>query len=79
MNPVSSGNGLTLNISETDNAQDLSLVRDVADHFRIKPKRADEVIGEVVSAVRSWRTEAGTAGLGKAAQDRMARAFRLAE
>ncbi|MBI4954126.1 MAG: HipA domain-containing protein [Myxococcales bacterium] len=78
MNPVADGDGLVLNLSETDNAQDLGLVRDVAQHFRVKPRRADEIIGEVVRAVAGWRGEAKRARLSRAEQDRMAPAFRLA-
>ncbi len=77
MNPVAHGNGLTLNISETDNAQDLSLVLDVAEHFRVKPKRAKQIIGEVRSATQTWRKEAKRMELSKAEQDRMASAFRI--
>ena len=78
MNPNASGDGLILNISETDNAQDLDLVRDVAKEFRVKPKRAEAIIGEVVEVVRDWRSEAKKARLSREQQDRMAPAFRLA-
>lgn len=79
MNPDPTGDGLTLDISATDNAQDLALVRDVAVHFRLKPARADAIIAEVRAAVRSWRLVAAELGLAQAAQDRMARAFRVAD
>jgi serine/threonine-protein kinase HipA len=79
MNPVPTAGGLSLNISETDNAQDLELLREVAVHFRVKPKRAAEVIGAVVGAVRGWRAEAKRATLTRAEQDRMAPAFRVAD
>jgi serine/threonine-protein kinase HipA len=79
MNPVATSGGLSLNVSETDNAQDLSLARDVARHFRVKPPRAEEIIAEVVRVVRTWRIEAAKAGLSRPAQDRMASAFHLAE
>jgi serine/threonine-protein kinase HipA len=79
INPVATGGGLTLNISETDNAQDLDLVRDVAKHFRIKPPRAGEIIDEVLSAVANWRIEAKKAKLSRGEQDRMAPAFALAD
>ena len=78
MNPVATGSGLSLNVSATDNAQDLELARAVARHFRVKAARADELIVEVVAAVRHWRPEAKKAGLARVAQDRMAPAFRLA-
>jgi serine/threonine-protein kinase HipA len=78
VNPTPDGNGLVLNISETDNAQDLGLVRDVAKSFRVKPRRADAILGEVVAAVRGWPAEAKKLKLSRDDQDRMAPAFRLA-
>ena len=33
INPVADGHGLKLNISETDNSQDLALVKEVAQYF----------------------------------------------
>jgi serine/threonine-protein kinase HipA len=79
MNPVAHGDGLTLNISETDNAQDLTLVLDVAMHFRVKPATAKMIMGEVTKVVRGWRAEAKKAGIARAEQDRMAHAFRIAD
>ena len=79
MNPDPLGAGLTLDISESDNAQDLDLVRSVAPHFRVKPERVDTVIAEVVTAVRTWRELATSLGLSRAEHDRMGRAFRVAD
>jgi serine/threonine-protein kinase HipA len=79
MNPVATAGGLTLNVSETDNAQDLSLARDVAKLFRLTSKRANEVITDVITAVRGWHHEAKKLGLSRGAQDRMAAAFQVAE
>lgn len=79
VNPVPYGDGLSLNISETDNAQDLELVRDVAPHFRVKPGAADEILDEVVTAVQGWPREATKAGIARAEQERMAPAFRVAD
>jgi serine/threonine-protein kinase HipA len=78
VNPVADASGLTLNISETDNSQDLALVRDVAKFFRIDSRRANAIIAEVVAVVRDWRNEAKAARLSRAEQDRMAVAFRVA-
>jgi serine/threonine-protein kinase HipA len=78
INPVSHG-GLTINISETDNSQDLELVLDVAKHFRVKAKRAKKILDEVESAVRQWRGEAKRAGILRTEQYRMAGAFRIAD
>lgn len=79
MNPVARGSGLTLNISETDNAQDLELARDVAARFRVTGKAITTIIDEVRSAVRAWPDVATAAGLSRAQQSRMAPAFRVAE
>lgn len=79
INPNPHGDGLKLNISETDNSQDLGLAKKVAEYFRIKPDRADEIINEVVSVVKKWRKEADKIGISTAEQDQMAEAFRVAE
>jgi serine/threonine-protein kinase HipA len=79
MNPVAHGDGLTLNISETDGAQDLELVREVAPQFRIKTPRARAIIEEVIAAVRTWRAEATRLRIPRAERDHMAHAFRLAD
>ncbi len=79
VNPVSTGEGLKLNISESDNSQDMALVREVAVHFRIKSDRANKIIQEVVSAVKQWRTEASSLKISTREQNRMARAFRVAD
>jgi serine/threonine-protein kinase HipA len=78
VNPVATAGGLTLNVSETDNAQDLSLARDVAKYFRLDARRANAIIDEVTGAVRTWRQEATTAGISRAEQERMAPAFEAA-
>jgi serine/threonine-protein kinase HipA len=79
INPVATGGGLTLNVSETDNAQDLSLARDVAKFFRVSSGRANTIIDEVVGAVRQWRKEAKATGISRSEQDRMAGAFALTD
>lgn len=79
LNPVADGEGLSLDISETDNAQDLDLVRDVAQYFRVKAPRREAIVAEVVSAVSGWSAVADASGISRAEQQRMARAFRLAE
>lgn len=77
MNPVPWGDGLTLNVSDVDNAQDLDLVREVAPFFRVKSERVDTILEEVVEVVRAWPSAATRQGLGREAQQRMAPAFRL--
>ncbi|MCG5052904.1 MAG: type II toxin-antitoxin system HipA family toxin [Myxococcales bacterium] len=79
MNPDPDGAGLKLNISETDNAQDLDLAISVASAFRVKPRRAEELVDEITFAVRKWREVAAANGISRMAQDRMRRAFRVVE
>ncbi len=79
LNPVPHGDGLSLNVSMTDNAQDLALAREVASYFRVSAARARVVEAEVLTAVRRWPEAARKLGLSRAAQAAMAPAFRLAE
>lgn len=76
MNPDPHGEGLTLNISEHDNAQHPELVLEVAPFFRVEPGRSKEIQREVVAAVKTWREVATARGVSNAEQDRMSRAFR---
>jgi serine/threonine-protein kinase HipA len=78
MNAVASGDGLTLNISETDNAQDLDLLRQVAPIFRVKSARAKAIVEEVCLVVRTWPKLAKSAGLSRTEQEQLAPAFRVA-
>jgi serine/threonine-protein kinase HipA len=77
INPVASGNGLKLNISETDNSQDLELAKEVANYFRINQIRANEIINEVISATKLWRKVATSIKISATEQDRLASAFRI--
>ncbi len=79
MNPISRGAGLTLNISEADNAQDLVLAADVAARFRVSAAKTAVIIDEVRAAVRTWKVVAVEAGLSRGQRDRMAPAFRVAD
>ncbi len=75
INPVASGNGLKLNISETDNSQSLTLAKEVAEFFRIKPNQADKIIQEITTAVKYWRKEANNLHIPVREQNNMERAF----
>lgn len=79
MNPVAYGNGLTLNISEFDNSQNIALILSVAKYFRLDNGQANAIIDEVVNAVISWKVEAKSLKIPKDEQDYMANAFRVAE
>jgi len=79
MNPIANGDGLKLNISETDNSQDLELAKSVAGIFRIASSDADKIIREVIQSVKTWRLEAAKIGITVNEQNHMAAAFRIAE
>lgn len=78
MNPVATAEGLKLNVSEDDNAQDLDLAKEVAPYFRVKSARADEIVREVVTAVKGWRGVATSLSISASEQNLMAPAFRVA-
>lgn len=75
VNPVYSGTGLTLNISETDNALDWELARSVARYFRIKDTQAAEIIAQTRTAVGQWTKIASKYKIKRSEQELMARAF----
>ncbi|HDY5948157.1 TPA: HipA domain-containing protein [Pseudomonas aeruginosa] len=79
MNPAAHADGLKLNITDSDNALDLDLAREVAGYFRVNLRVADEIIERFRGIVAQWRTVARGLGLSAREQERMADAFRLAE
>jgi serine/threonine-protein kinase HipA len=79
INPVPDSNGLKLNISESDNAQDLELAKEVAPYFRLTVGKVGAIIQEVTEAVKGWKSVADTLGISKSEQEMMKRAFRVVE
>jgi serine/threonine-protein kinase HipA len=77
MNPNPAGDGLKLNISETDNSQDFDLALSVADTFRIKTKDAKRIIAETISVVKTWPTLARKLKIHAGECEIMRQAFRL--
>ncbi len=75
INPVENGTGLSLNISEKDNALDLGLALEVAPYFRVSGKRSQEIITEVKAAVNQWRGVARKYGISRNERDVMEKAF----
>lgn len=78
MNPMPDAHGLTLNVSETDNAIDLGLARSVAPYFRVSKKAADDFIKNSRAVVTQWPKIAGRLRISARERERMAPAFRLA-
>jgi len=79
INPVETGSGLKLNISDNDNALDLDLAIEVSAFFRLSERRTKEIIMEVVSSVRNWRIIASKYGISRSDQELKALAFRRGE
>jgi serine/threonine-protein kinase HipA len=75
INPVETGTGLKLNISENDNALDLNLAMEVCPYFRLKKERANEIMEDVKIAVRNWRKVATKHGISYSEQELKSRAF----
>lgn len=68
-----------MNISDTDNSLNLNLAKELSEFFRINEHRADEIIKEVVFAVRKWKSVATKYGISRQDQELKALAFQAAE
>lgn len=75
INPVPTGTGLTLNISDEDNSLNLELAKEVAAFFRIGSTRANEIIQIITSVVKDWQKVASKYGLARNEIDLMSAAF----
>lgn len=75
VNPVPFGNGLTLNISETDNSLNYHVARSVAKYFRVHDEKAEKIIRKVQTAVDDWQKVARRLRIPNVELDLMARAF----
>ena len=77
LNADPDGTGLSLNISETDNALSFDLALEVAPFFRLKPADAESILQQVKHAVKSWQSHAKTLGIARAEQEIMAAALEV--
>lgn len=75
INPVETGNGLKLNISENDNSLDIGLAMEVHGLFRLDGHKAHKIMNEVKNSVRNWRTVATKYGISRTGQEQKAMAF----
>jgi len=75
INPVETGTGLKLNISDDDNSLDLNLALEVAEYFRLDKIKAKRIINEVTKSVRNWKKIASDIGISRSEQDLKALAF----
>lgn len=79
INPVETGSGLKLNISENDNALDLTLALEVCEYFRLTNEKARTIIFQVKKSVKKWRILAKKYGISRTEQELKALAFKAAE
>jgi serine/threonine-protein kinase HipA len=77
MNPNESGNGLTLNISENSNEQDISLVMHTASYYQVKVDTANKILQEMLQEIANWPTIAKKLGISNSEIEQTKRAFRL--
>ena len=75
INPIETGTGLKLNISENDNALDLDLALEVAPFFRVNHPQAKQITVEIKTVVSTWQTVANTYKIGRNEQEMISRAF----
>lgn len=78
INPVETGRGLKLNISEDDNALDLDLAMEVYPYFRLSESQATGTLNKIKDVVKHWREVASKYGISKNSQEIKAPAFAMA-
>lgn len=78
INPVETGTGLKLNISDEDNSLDLNLALEVSEFFRLTENRAYEIMEEVLTAVGNWKAIANKYGISRVEQELKSLAFKTA-
>jgi serine/threonine-protein kinase HipA len=79
LNPIETGTGLKLNISEDDNVLDLELPIEVHEYFRLSYDEAKRIISQTQSVVRTWRQKASQLKIPKTDQELKQMAFSQAE
>ena len=75
INPSPDGAGLSLNISETDNALSFDLAVEMAPFFRVEKKEANQLVKSVRAITGRWRTVARDLSITRSDQDAMEVAF----
>ena len=77
MNPNEMGTGLTLNISENSNEQDIDLALETAHLYQLKSDRAESILMEMRREISHWRVVAKKFGISNNEIEQTKRAFRL--
>jgi serine/threonine-protein kinase HipA len=78
VNPVPSGDRLSLNVTELDNSIDLDLAMEVSGYFGLTKAEAEKAASDIVTTVQeSWERVADRFGLSRGAVEYMRPAFSL--
>lgn len=75
INPVANSAGLSLNISEDDNALELDLALQVAPYFRLSHKKAEKLTASIQEVCSTWSSLAKSTGIGSNEIELMSSAF----
>ncbi len=76
LNPSIEKDGLALNIDMDDNSLDFELAKGVGEYFRLSEVEMQNILSDVLSAVRDWRAVAKKIGIKNSEIELMAGAFR---
>ncbi|MBU3715209.1 MAG: HipA domain-containing protein [Ferruginibacter sp.] len=79
MNPNEMGNGLTLNITDSSNEQDISLAMATANLYQLKKEKAEGILADTQKIISNWRAVAKKYGIGNSEVEQTKRAFRLVD
>jgi serine/threonine-protein kinase HipA len=77
MNPNENGNGLTLNITEHSNEQDVSLALQTAAYYKLKSTEAEKILSDIQMVLSQWKRVAKQWGISHSEMQLMQNAFRL--
>ncbi|MEO8254837.1 MAG: HipA domain-containing protein [Flavobacterium sp.] len=75
LNPSIDKDGLAINIDMDNNALDFDLAKSVGEYFRLNNSQMEEIIGQVMSVVKNWKTVAKEIGISRAEHELMEKAF----
>jgi serine/threonine-protein kinase HipA len=78
MNPNELGNGLTLNISENNNQQDIALAMETAVHYKLKKEKAFKIVQDFQKIITNWQSVAKSYGISTSEIEQVKRAFAIA-
>lgn len=77
INPSIDKDGLALNIDMDNNALDFEVAKSVGEYFRLNENQMNEIITEVITSVREWKSIANKIGIPRSEQELMSKAFNI--